>query len=231
MSLRDKVLRYEQDLKKKGYTVLIGVDEAGRGPLAGPVVAAAVALRTFRFHNRIDDSKRLTAHQRSRAHQEILYKSVCGVGIIRHEDVDRFAIRQATRMAMEKAVAVLLARLARIPQGSAGLPPRRKIHIMVDGNMPICPGLPCTAIIGGDGRSMSIASASIVAKEVRDWIMVGYDRIYPQYGFRRHKGYGTLIHREAIARHGLSAIHRKTFCRSWTTPVRESSASGVKTLP
>ena len=198
------MLYYERKLKKKGYNLIIGVDEAGRGPLAGPVVAAAVTLNTYRFKNRIDDSKKLTAQAREKAFQEIIEKSVFGIGIVDEQTIDRVNILVATRMAMEEAITALIDKL-RVGK-------RKRIHIIVDGNMNLKTDFTCTSIIKGDAKSKSIASASILAKVTRDAIMQLYDRIYPQYGFTRHKGYPTDEHRTILKRLGPSLIHRRTFC-------------------
>jgi ribonuclease HII len=197
------VLYYERKLKKKGYSLIIGVDEAGRGPLAGPVVAAAVALKAPRFRNRIDDSKKLTAPARERAFREIILKSVFGIGIVDEKLIDRVNILVATQMAMQQAIASLIDKLT--PSK------RRRIHVIVDGNVTLDIDLPYTKIIKGDSKSKSIASASILAKVTRDSIMDLYDGIYPQYGFIKHKGYPTQEHRAALKRWGPSLIHRKSF--------------------
>lgn len=194
---------YERKLKKRGYNLIIGVDEAGRGPLAGPVVAAAVALKTHRFKNRIDDSKKLTAPCRERAFREIIKKSVFGIGIVNERIIDRVNILEATRIAMEQAIASLIDKLKSCNY--------RRIHIIVDGNVMLNIPLPYTNIVKGDSKSKSIASASILAKVSRDRIMLLYDRIYPQYGFQRHKGYPTREHRRILKRLGPSLIHRKSF--------------------
>lgn len=195
---------YERKLKKRGYSLVIGVDEAGRGPLAGPVVAAAVALNTRRFKNRIDDSKKLTPLAREKAFQEIIRKSVFGIGIVDEYTIDRVNILVATRMAMEEAVASLINKLI--------VGKKRRIHIIVDGNVSLKTGFPYTTIIKGDSKSKSIASASILAKVTRDAIMQVYDRIYPRYRFNKHKGYPTEEHRKILKKFGPSIIHRKTFC-------------------
>ncbi len=201
------MLYYERKLKKKGFDVIIGVDEAGRGPLAGPVVAAAVALNSPRFKNRIDDSKKLTPLAREKAFPEIIKMSLFGIGIVNEKVIDRVNILVATRIAMEQAVASLMNKLK--PPGSC------RIHIIVDGNMALNTALPYTKIIKGDSKSKSIACASILAKVIRDRIMKLYDRVYPQYRFIRHKGYPTKEHRAILKRLGPCLIHRKTFlwCR------------------
>ncbi|MBU1124821.1 MAG: ribonuclease HII [Candidatus Omnitrophica bacterium] len=197
------MLYYEKKLKKQGYDCIIGVDEAGRGPLAGPVVAAAVALKTFRFKNKIDDSKKLSSCAREKAFQEIIGKAVFGVGIINEKVIDRVNILVATGLAMQKAISVLLKKVeSAAPQ---------RTHIIVDGIMKLEVDLPYTSIIRGDGKSKSIASASIIAKVIRDRIMERYDRRYPEYGFKRHCGYPTKSHREALRKSGPSPIHRKSF--------------------
>jgi len=198
------VLYYENKLKKKGYKVIIGVDEAGRGPLAGPVVAAAVALKTCRFRNRIDDSKKLTPRQRENAFLEIDRKALFGIGIVNEKIIDRVNILQATRLAMEQAVSELLDKLKKKR--------RQNMHLLVDGNVQLETLLPVTNIIRGDSRSKSIACASIMAKVTRDRIMDIYDKAYPQYGFIKHKGYCTRLHRLALEKFGPSIIHRRSFC-------------------
>jgi ribonuclease HII len=197
------VLYYERKFKRKGYDCIIGVDEAGRGPLAGPVVAAAVTLKKRRFKNRIDDSKRLTARQRECAFLEIIDNSVFGIGVINEKVIDRLNILVATRVAMEHAIFNLLGKIRQ--KGN------KRIHIIVDGNVGLKLDLPVTHIIKGDSRSKSIASASILAKVTRDRIMACYDKVYPQYGFCRHKGYGTPGHRVALKKYGPSIIHRTSF--------------------
>jgi ribonuclease HII len=197
------LLYYEKKFTRKGYDLIIGVDEVGRGPLAGPVAAAAVTLKTTRFKNRIDDSKKLTKSQRERAFSEIVSKSVFGIGIINERVIDRVNIAVATRMAMEQAITGLINKL--------GDRHKKRIHILVDGNINLEVGLPSLAIIRGDSKSKSIACASILAKVIRDRIMAFYDKLYPQYGFLRHKGYPTEEHRRALRKFGPSLIHRSSF--------------------
>lgn len=203
------MLYYEKKLKKKGFDLIIGVDEAGRGPLAGPVVAAAVALSTYRFKNRIDDSKKLTARARNLAYPEIISKSRYGIGIIDEKLIDKVNILVATRMAMEQAVFTLL--------GSEKPKNKKCIHIIVDGRFGLDLGLSCTPVIGGDGKSKSIAAASILAKVTRDRIMDDYDFSLPEYRFKQHKGYGTRLHLEILKRIGPSPIHRKSFLKCLDT--------------
>ena len=198
------MLYYEKKFKNRGYDVIIGVDEVGRGSLAGPVVSAAVNLRELSFKNRIDDSKKLTPRQRENAFSEISDKSVFGIGIINAPVIDRLNILVATRLSMEEAVSALVDKLK--------TPRKRKIHVLIDGNVGINIPHSFTTIIRGDSRSKSIACASILAKVIRDRIMCLYHRIYPRYGFTAHKGYGTEKHRSAIKKFGPSAIHRITFC-------------------
>lgn len=190
------LLIHERSLNSSGYRTIAGVDEAGRGPLAGPVVAAAVILKTFAFNARIDDSKKLSAKKREKAYHEIIKKSVFGVGIVNEKTIDRINIYQATKKAMLMALSKL------------EIPPE---YVIVDGRMKLATKCPIKCIINGDSKSISIAAASIVAKVTRDRIMINYDNVYPQYGFARHKGYGTKAHIEAIKNHGPSPIHRKTF--------------------
>lgn len=193
---------YERRLRKKGYNLVIGVDEAGRGPLAGPVVAAAVILKGERFKNRVDDSKKLSPLGREKAFAEIITNCIFGLGIVDERVIDRLNILRATRLAMEEAVRSLLNKLRYRA---------KRIHIIVDGNIRLNFDYPYTSIIKGDGKSITIACASILAKVLRDRIMDSYDRVYPQYGFHRHKGYPTKQHRQALKEFGPSLIHRESF--------------------
>lgn len=198
------MLYFERKFKKKGFDLIIGVDEAGRGPLAGPVVAAAVSLRPHRFKNRIDDSKKLTCLARERAFQEIILNCVFGIGVVPEAIIDRVNILEATRLAMQKAINHLIAKSK--PKSES------RICVLVDGNLTLDIDVPYTGIANGDSRSKSIACASILAKVTRDRIMVSYDKTYPQYRFIKHKGYPTQEHREILKRIGPCSIHRRSFC-------------------
>lgn len=198
------MLYFERKFKKKGFNLIIGVDEAGRGPLAGPVVAAAVSLNTHRFKNRIDDSKKLTSPAREKAFQEIILNSVFGIGIVPEQVIDRVNILEATRLAMRKAVASLVAKLS--------VKNTRRIHVIVDGRLTLDIDFPYTGIVKGDSKSKSIACASILAKVTRDRLMERYDKAYPQYLFIKHKGYPTKEHKEILRKIGPSLIHRRSFC-------------------
>lgn len=195
---------YERKLKKEGFDLIIGIDEAGRGPLAGPVVAGAVTLNTYRFKNRIDDSKKLTAEARKKAYLEIIDNSTFGVGIVDEKVIDRINILQATRLAMKEAVLSLIDKLNSVKYS--------QIHLIVDGDIAIDLDFPCLGIVRGDSKSKSIASASIIAKVTRDAIMDSYHKLYPGYGFIRNKGYPTKEHRDILKKIGPSLIHRKSFC-------------------
>lgn len=179
--------------------LVAGVDEAGRGPWAGPVVAAAVILHNPRkiLEVRIDDSKRLSARQRQLAYRVILRNATIGVGIVPADVIDEDNIRQATLQAMVHAVADLAATPA---------------IVLVDGNdPPPLQGIPCWTIVDGDRLSYPIACASIIAKVTRDRLMTYYHRLFPAYGFSRHKGYGTDLHQRSLQEHGPSFLHRMTF--------------------
>jgi ribonuclease HII len=198
------LLYYEKKFKLEGYDLIVGVDEVGRGPLAGPVVAAAVLLKTDNFKERIDDSKKLSSAQREKAFFEIINNSIYGVGIVNEKVIDRVNIFQATRIAMENAIIELIDKLA-IDDAA------KRIHILIDGTVKPQTRFSYTNIIKGDSKSQSIASASIIAKVIRDRIMHLYDKVFPEYGFAAHKGYGTNNHRLAIREFGQSLIHRKSF--------------------
>jgi ribonuclease HII len=190
----------EEALRRRGLRVA-GIDEAGRGPLAGPVVAAAVVFGHGTVIPGVDDSKKLTPDERNRLIDLITAESVAfGIGTVDSTVIDEINILNATFLAMDRAVAAL------------GLRPG---HLLIDGNLfrpgEASSGIPYTTIIGGDGTCFSIAAASIVAKVTRDRMMEDFDRMYPGYGFARHKGYGTAGHREAMRRLGLCPIHRRSF--------------------
>lgn len=204
------MLKFENEARLAGFRRIIGVDEAGRGPLAGPVVAAAVLLHSTSFETRIDDSKKMTERQRERAFLEIFEKAHIGIGIMSEAVIDSTDILQATFLAMASAVRQLVGSL---PQEEKAQPQfQHQTLILVDGplfrtELPY----PFRPIIDGDAKSLSIACASVIAKVYRDRILKTYDSIYPQYGFKKHKGYPTLAHRKAIMENGLSPIHRRTF--------------------
>ncbi len=191
----------EKKFKKRGFSTVIGVDEVGRGPLAGPVVAAAVCLKAARFKNRIDDSKKLSANQRENAFLEIIQKSKFALGVVDEKMIDALNIRVAAGLCMEKAIFSLLKKLN-----------DKKICILVDGDVKLrILDYPVFNIIKGDEKSKTIASASILSKVSRDRIMSLYDRVWPQYGFLRHKGYPTSFHRNALKQFGPCSIHRLSF--------------------
>lgn len=187
---------YEEKARKEGFKVIAGIDEAGRGPLAGPVVAAAVVLLKTDFTERIDDSKKLSFSKREKAYLDIIKRCEIGVGMVESDEIDEINIYRATCLAMEKAVKDL------------------KInpdYLLIDGKVDVELDQKRAYLINGESKSLSIACASIIAKVTRDRIMLRIDKEYPHYGFSKHKGYGTKYHMEAIKRHGLSLIHRKTF--------------------
>ncbi|HOW34892.1 MAG TPA: ribonuclease HII [Candidatus Omnitrophota bacterium] len=204
------MLYHENKAKQKGFKVIIGVDEAGRGPLAGPVVAAAVCLKSRKFHNKICDSKKISHHQREKAFLEILQNAYVGIGIMSEAVVDSMNILNATYCAMAMAIRQLVEKLPSSKKSQRDF--EKRICILVDGNS-FKTDLPYAykTIIRGDNLSMSIACASIVAKVSRDRILSIYDRIFPGYGFSVHKGYPTKDHRMVIRKRGPSPIHRKTF--------------------
>ena len=204
------MLTYENEARKNGFRFIVGVDEAGRGPLAGPVVAAAVSLRAHAFKSRIDDSKKLSPHQRQKAFHEIFANAHVGIGMMSEIVIDEVNILRASHLAMANAVDQLIRQLEKSGENVHSAP--NSVLLLVDGNS-FLGDLPYTykTIVGGDALSFSIACASIVAKVYRDHLLEAYDRIWPQYGFRKHKGYPTFEHRRAIEQHGPSPIQRKTF--------------------
>jgi ribonuclease HII len=193
-------LKVEDSLRLRGLQVA-GIDEAGRGPLAGPVVAAAVVFQAGTYIPGVDDSKKLTPRARAGLFDQIMCGAFAvGIGSVDNTVIDEINILNATFLAMDTAVGSL-----RVRPG----------HLIVDGNLfrpgPATSGIPFSTVIGGDGECFSIAAASIIAKVTRDRLMEEFDRAYPGYGFARHKGYGTADHRAAILRLGLCPIHRRSF--------------------
>ncbi len=196
----EKMREFERECEAEGYTLICGIDEAGRGPLAGPVVAGAVILpKDCRIYG-LNDSKKLSEKRREELYDEVTQKAVAyGAGIVGPQRIDEINILQADYEAMCEAIG----KLSVMPQvllNDAVLIPQVL--------------LPQKKIIHGDARSLSIAAASIIAKVTRDRLMVEYDSIFPEYGFAEHKGYGTKAHYEAIGKYGPCAIHRKTFLKN-----------------
>lgn len=204
------MLELEDKTRKAGFNLIIGVDEVGRGPLAGPVVAAAVSLRKSDFSVPIRDSKKLTPLQREKAFHEIYQRAYVGIGMISENVIDQTDILQATFFAMHNAVVDLIAWLSPAETGQKEF--AQSVCLLVDGNY-FRSDLPYKfkTIIKGDEHVLSIACASIVAKVTRDRVLNMYHRVYPGYGFSQHKGYPTLEHKAAIRRLGPSLIQRRTF--------------------
>lgn len=211
----------EEQGYSRGFNCIAGLDEVGRGPLAGPVVAAAVVLPRGFTHPEIKDSKLLTADRRETIAPVIREKAVCcGIGVVEVEEIDRINILNASLLAMVKAF--------------HGLKPAPD-YLLIDGRETIPPGWFKTGkkasgslpqqrtIIKGDQLCISIAAASILAKVARDEIMVEFDKKYPEYGFASHKGYSSAVHLEVLRRFGPSQIHRKSFA-----PVRDASPKNAE---
>ena len=191
----------ENELYREGFQVICGVDEAGRGPLAGPVCAAAVILPMGLEIPGLTDSKKLTDKKRRELFPIIKEQAIAyGIGLASHEEIDEINILQATYLAMERAMQQLSV---------------RPDIAMIDGNRAKDLGLPVRTVIKGDSLSANIAAASILAKVTRDDIMEQMAQHYPQYGFEIHKGYGTKAHYEALRTYGPSPIHRMTFLKKF----------------
>ena len=190
----------ERGLHEKGFALVCGVDEAGRGPLAGPVAAAAVILPEGLVIEGLDDSKKLTEKRREALYDIITEQALCwAVGLADEREIDEINILQATFCAMRRAVEGL----SRVPD-----------FVLVDGNRDPQLGLPTATIVGGDGKAACIAAASVLAKVTRDRLMRQYDGQYPAYGFAQHKGYGSAAHYRAILEHGPCPLHRMTFLKN-----------------
>ena len=189
-------LEFENYYKSNGYETIAGLDEAGRGPIAGPVVAAAVILDQKNIPTGIDDSKKLSNTQRKNLYFEIIKSSNVGIGIADVECIDSINILNATKKAMNLARAMLN---------------KKPDVLLIDGNFTINNKIENVPIIGGDRKSLSIAAASIIAKYIRDEIMKKFEFIYPNFSFSKHKGYPTSLHINEIEKFGIIELHRKTF--------------------
>lgn len=183
----------------QNYEYICGVDEAGRGPLCGPVAAAAVIMPKGSSIEGVNDSKKLSEKKREELYERIIREAVCyHICLIDNEEIDKINILNATLKAMEQAI--------------NGLSQRAEFAL-IDGNQNRGITTPNKTVVKGDAKSYSIACASILAKVSRDRLMAEYDSLYPQYGFLKHKGYGTKAHYEAIEKYGITPIHRKTFLK------------------
>ncbi|MBI2345478.1 MAG: ribonuclease HII [Deltaproteobacteria bacterium] len=190
-------LRFERRLWSRSIQHIAGIDEVGRGSLAGPVVAAAVILPIECDLPGVDDSKRLSPAARARCYDLIVMRALAyGIGRIEAHEIDRVNIVKATCRAMEQAVSLL----ALQPQ-----------HLLIDGRQPIQTQIPQTCIVNGDRLSLSVAAASIIAKVTRDRWMEGYELSYPAFHFGAHKGYGTTRHMAELMEHGCTPLHRRSF--------------------
>ena len=195
------MLEIERDLYNKGYNLVCGVDEAGRGPLCGPVVAAAVILPKGICIEGVNDSKKLSEKKREKLYDDIMARALAvGVGISDVNVIENVNILNATKLAMVQAI------------NNLQITPD---YVIVDGNQKIDITIPLDTVIKGDAKSESIACASIIAKVTRDRILLKYDKAYPEYGFSKHKGYGTKLHIEAIKKYGITPIHRPSFCQKF----------------
>ena len=197
--IRLKELKKQEDeLRKRGFNKICGIDEAGRGPLAGPVVVASVIMPADSMIEGVNDSKKISEKKREKLYDQILEEAISyGVGIVGQDEIDEINILNATK----KGLTMSLKELTVKPD-----------LIIVDALTHIdTMGIPYESIIKGDAKCYSISAASIIAKVTRDRIMREWDKIYPEYGFEKHKGYGTSAHIEAIKKYGLCPIHRKSF--------------------
>lgn len=197
----DKMLEYERKLYNEGYEYICGIDEAGRGPLCGPVVAAAVILKKDDHIEGVNDSKKLSEKKREMLFEIIKERAVAySVGIVDEKTIDEINILEATRLAMKKAV--------------EGLKVKAE-YALVDAEKKVPISIPYTPIIKGDQLSESIAAASIIAKVTRDHMVLELDEKYPEYNFKKNKGYGTREHTDAIIKYGLCDAHRRSFCKKF----------------
>lgn len=192
------MLEIEESLYEKGYKLVCGVDEAGRGPLCGPVVAAAVILKPGQMIDGVNDSKKISEKKREKLYEDIMANALAvGVGMSDVDVIEDVNILNATKLAMKEAISNLKVQ----PE-----------YVLIDGNQMIDITIDAETVVSGDAKSESIAAASIIAKVTRDRMLLDWDKEYPEYGFAKHKGYGTKAHIEAIGKYGLTPLHRKSFC-------------------
>ena len=194
--------QYENDLRNKGYKYICGIDEAGRGPLAGPVVVASVIMPENSMIEGVNDSKKVSEKKREKLYDLILEEAISyGVGIIGQDEIDEINILNATKKGLTTSLKELTA---------------KPDLIIVDALTHINTlGIPYESIIKGDAKCYSISAASIIAKVTRDRIMREWDKIYPQYGFAQHKGYGTSAHINALKEYGPCPLHRRSFIKNF----------------
>ena len=193
--------KIENEIYKTGVQTICGIDEAGRGPLAGPVVVAAVIMPKDSFIEGVNDSKKVSEKKREALYEQITDEAIAwGVGIIDQKEIDEINILNATKKGLTTAIKELKVKPDRIIVDALD-----KIDTL---------GIPYTPIIKGDAKCYSIAAASIIAKVTRDRIMRQWDEIYPMYGFEKHKGYGTAMHMQAIREYGLCPLHRRSFTKN-----------------
>lgn len=201
----------EENLYDEGITSIAGIDEAGRGPLAGPVVVASVIMPRESMIEGVNDSKKVSEKKREKLYKEIINECIAyGVGIIDQEEIDKINILNATKEGLTKAIKGMENNLKEKKQKI-----EKPEIILVDALTKIdTDHIPYRSIIKGDSKSYSIAAASIIAKVTRDRIMRQWDEVYPMYGFAKHKGYGTVAHMEAIREYGLCPLHRRSFVKN-----------------
>lgn len=208
-------IRAEKILWKQGYKLVVGIDEAGRGPLAGPVIAGAILVLSDNLDKKlftlINDSKQLSEKQRQLAYDAILKEPniIFGVGKVTEKEIDKINIFQATKLAMKKAVDDLIKKTGKHPN-----------CLIIDGKHKINMAVEQKPIIKADAKIFSCSAASIIAKVTRDALMDKFHKQYPEYGFAQHKGYGTKLHFAMLKKHGPCKIHRKTFA-----PIKDMSIS------
>lgn len=206
-----EIKKIEDDLYLKGVKSIAGIDEAGRGPLAGPVVVACVVMPQDSMIEGVNDSKKVSEKKREKLYEQIIEESIAyGVGIISQEEIDRINILNATKEGLTMAIKEMEKDLKEKQRGF-----EKTEIILVDALTKIdTDGISYRSIIKGDAKSYSIAAASIIAKVTRDRIMRQWSEVYPMYGFEKHKGYGTAAHISAIKEYGLCPLHRRSFVKN-----------------
>lgn len=207
-----EIKKIEEEIYLKGAQSIAGIDEAGRGPLAGPVVVACVVMPRDSMIEGVNDSKKVSEKKREKLYDEIIQEAIAyGVGIISQEEIDKINILNATKEGLTLAIKEMEKDLKEKQRGF-----EKPEIILVDALTKIdTDHIPYRSIIKGDAKSYSIAAASIIAKVTRDRIMREWDEVYPMYGFAKHKGYGTAMHIKAIQEYGLCPLHRRSFTKNF----------------